>query len=113
MKKIIAVDLDLTLTKEEVKDALNKTFIQIEKQMLFLEPNTTMINLVNRLAKKHEIIIFTTRTDYFKKVTKKWLKLNKVKYNEIIFGKPYYDYIIDDKSILLGQHSEDVIYEKI
>ena len=112
MKKVIAVDMDLTLTKEEVKDVINKSFIQIEKEMLFLKPNTAMIDIVNRLAKKNEIIIFTTRADYFKKVTKKWLKLNKVKYNEIIFGKPYYDYIIDDKSILLRQ-TEDVLYEKI
>ena len=35
-------------------------------------------------------------------ITKEWLSNNDVNYHELHFGKPYADYYVDDKSVLLS-----------
>ena len=32
-------------------------------------------------------------------ITEDWLRLHNVPFDDLIFGKPYYDFIIDDKAI--------------
>lgn len=84
----IFVDIDGILTKEtKGHDYKNRT------------PNYENIRRTNSLFPKHKIILYTSRywRDYF--VTKKWLKKYRVKYHKIIFRKPKYDLLIDDKSI--------------
>ena len=76
------------------------------------KPNKKAISLINNLhKKKFKIIIFTARfmgrTNNNKtkaillgyELTKKQLKKWKVKHNKLIFGKPSYDLIIDDKAV--------------
>lgn len=80
------------------------------------KPIKDMITIINSLfLNGHKIKIFTARhmgrnKDDSKKIsvnvklkTKKQLKMWGVKYHELIFGKPSYDIIVDDKSILYNK----------
>jgi capsule biosynthesis phosphatase len=80
------------------------------------KPIKKAINVVNKLHKNgHIIILFTARgmgsfKGNIKKIKKEYetltiaqLKKWNVQYNELIFGKPSYDYIIDDKSVFFNK----------
>ena len=78
------------------------------------KPNKKVIKIINNLFKKNYIILYTARfmgrTNnnkkkaelLCKKMTLTQLKQWKVNYNKIYFGKPSYDFVIDDKSIFLN-----------
>jgi len=88
-KKTIIVDIDGTLTKEtKGHDYASRT------------PRKNIINKVNKLYRNHNIILWTSRLGMGndKSITKKWLKENNVKYNQLIFGKRKYDLWVDDMS---------------
>tara|TARA_B100000029_G_C17315095_1_gene865914 strand:- start:216 stop:566 length:351 start_codon:yes stop_codon:yes gene_type:complete len=101
MKKLtICFDLDNTLCKTKKSDYKNS------------RPILKNIKIVNDLYNKGVIIkIFTSRfmgrtnenVSKAKKMglnfTKKQLKLWNIKHNKLIFGKPSYDLIVDDKSL--------------
>lgn len=101
-KEIIAVDIDgvLTLTSE-LNDYGRVSFEDLKKQYFEVKPNLKIIKAVNNLYKNYEIILYTSRNDYFREITKKWLKKYKVKYHNVVFNKLYYDYIIDDRAITI------------
>ena len=99
-KKIICFDLDNTICT---------TFKNHYKKS---KPKKKVIKLINRLYEEDFCIkIFTARymgrnNDNIAKArkqgfkfTEKQLKKWKLKYNKLIFGKPSFDYYIDDKSI--------------
>jgi uncharacterized HAD superfamily protein len=88
--KIIAVDLDKTLTQ--------KTSWNI-KQALTAKPRKDIIKKINELYKHNLIIIHTSRTDDLYDATRKWLKKNNVKYHAISMEKMVADYYIDDKAL--------------
>ena len=100
MKKIFCFDLDNTICK--TKKNFYKSAIPIKKN----------IKVVNFLYDKgHTIIIFTARFMGRSKenqikakkrgllLTKNQLKKWNIKYHKLIFGKPSYDLIIDDKAL--------------
>lgn len=100
--KIVAVDIDGVLTvNKELNDYGKISFDELKKLYYAAKPNPFMIKEVNRLAKTNKIIIFTSRNDYFFDLTVKWLEKYKVKYHQIIFNKPYYHYIIDDRALFV------------
>tara|TARA_Y100001935_G_C17153528_1_gene431652 strand:+ start:470 stop:829 length:360 start_codon:yes stop_codon:yes gene_type:complete len=80
----------------------------------YSKPNLKIIKIINTLYKKNIIILHTARymgrskdnqkqaTKRAKTVTLNQLKKWNVKYHKIFFGKPSYDYVIDDKSILVN-----------
>lgn len=88
--KIYCIDIDGTLCTElcEYKDA---------------KPITKVINKINKLYNNNRIILFTARGYTSKKnwrvLTEKQLKKWNVKYHELIFGKPFAHYYIDNKAI--------------
>lgn len=102
---IIAVDLDHTLCyPSDGKDSYSKYGCAI--------PIKHMIDYVNRLYDEgHTIVLYTARrmlthdgnvNDVIADVgdiTKNWLSEHNVKYTELIFGKLYFDVIIDDKAV--------------
>lgn len=103
--KIICFDLDGVICNTK------KNFYHKAK------PNYKAINKINFLYTKGFLIkIFTARymgrskekkTLAIKKgynFTKQQLKKWKVKYNELIFGKPSFDLFIDDKSIFYNDN---------
>lgn len=98
--KTICFDLDGVLCETKNGNYLNS------------KPKKKVINLINKLySKGYKIIIFTARfmgrtnNNYTqakrkaKKLTIDQLKSWNLKYHEIYFGKPSYDFFIDDKSI--------------
>ena len=105
IKKTICFDLDNTICK--TKKNCYKKSIPFKKKIF-------LINLL--YDKGYEIKIFTSRfmgrslenPKQAKKLgylfTKKPLNNWGLKYHELIFGKPSYDYFIDDKSIFFKKN---------
>lgn len=78
-----------------------------------VEPIQGAIDIINQLKRNGaRIILFTARGTKtgidWKYITSLQLLKYEVKYDELIFGKPYYDYIIDDKMITVEQLEEMV-----
>lgn len=100
MKKIICFDIDGVICRT------------VKNNYSLSKPIIKNIKLINELYEKgHHIKIFTSRfmgrskenVNKAKKkgytFTKKQLSKWKVNYHELIFGKPSYDLIIDDKAL--------------
>lgn len=105
MPKIYVFDLDHTL-------CIPKKFDDTERRYAQAEPIPHMIEYVRKLHHRGDTIIIHTarrmlthRGDLSKieadvgQVTRDWLTDNNVPYDQLIFGKPYGDYYIDDKAI--------------
>jgi len=91
-KKVIAVDIDGTLTNEK-GGGWN------DEQCLSAKPNKKMIDFVNDAWQKgHLIILYTSRRWSRREATKYWLQNNGVKYHTIEMEKLGYDILIDDKA---------------
>jgi len=90
--KVILVDLDGVLCKGEVWN---------KKQCSNAKPIKRNIKEINRLYRRHFIIIYTARRDYLIPATLKWLRINNVNYMAISNKKCSADIYIDDKSILV------------
>ena len=58
-----------------------------------------LIKAISELYENHTIIIYTHRNKKCATETIKWLKKHKVKYHKIIFNKPSWDLLIDDKTL--------------
>lgn len=113
-KKILCFDLDNVLCK--TKSNNYKTSLPIKKNIF----------LVNKLFKDGFYIkIFTARymgrnNDNVNKAKKQGYKFTKIQlqkwkinYHELIFGKPSYDYYVDDKSIFYDKNWIKIIKKKI
>lgn len=113
-KKIICFDLDNVLCK--TKESNYKKSIPIKKN----------IDFVNSLYRKgYYIKIFTARfmgrnkDNLIKakkqgyKFTQLQLKKWKIKHHKLIFGKPSFDYYIDDKSIFFDKNWTNILKKKI
>lgn len=100
MRKILAIDIDGVITLEsELNDYGKVSFKTLMKKYYEAKPNKEMIKRINRAKKNYFILLYTSRNDYFRTITKRWLRENNVKYDEIVFNKPYYHYIIDDRAL--------------
>ena len=103
-KKILCIDIDGVICNN-TNGFYNKA-----------KPNIQAIKKINHLKKNYYIKIYTARfmgrTSENKskakflglKLTTDQLKKWGVKYDQLIFGKPSYDYIIDDKSIFFKKY---------
>lgn len=70
------------------------------QERIFSQPKKETIDFINDLYDKgHLIIIYTARSWDQYKITTHWLKNNNVNYHTIIFGKPIYDYWVDDRCV--------------
>ena len=103
--KIICFDIDNTICH-----TIGRNYNQAT-------PNKNAINKINELYKKGHIIkLFTSRymgrnnESVIKakrqgyKMTTRQLKVWKVKYHKLIFGKPSFDLFIDDKAIFFKKN---------
>jgi len=85
----IIIDLDGTICTEE------KTYSRSLAQ-----PQKGAVEAVNSLYDEgHTIIIYSARTWMEFEMTTHWLKSNKVKYHQLILGKPIGDLWIDDRAL--------------
>jgi uncharacterized HAD superfamily protein len=95
----LGIDIDGTLTIE------TKGWVYADRK-----PNLKMIKWVNKQwADGHYIELFTCRFPQDEEVTRAWLKKWRVKYNNIIFGKPKYDLYVGDEVKTI----EEVLNENI
>lgn len=88
---LIAVDIDGVLTVET----------EGWGDMVYWErtPKLANIRCLSTLKQQgHRILLFTARHEEDRNVTVQWLKKWNVVYDGIVFGKPHYDYIVDDLS---------------
>jgi capsule biosynthesis phosphatase len=103
--KIAVVDLDDTICYP------NHQFKDTYRRYKLASPNPQMVKaLIAWKAAGNKIIIHTARRMLTHKgdlakieadvgqVTRDWLKMHKVSYNKLIFGKPYGDVYVDDKN---------------
>jgi len=49
----------------------------------------------------HKIILFTSRRESDREITKSWLKKHEVRYDKLMMGKPLGDVYLDDRNINL------------
>lgn len=88
MKKFV-FDIDGTICSEEKS-----------QERIFAKPKLETIELINKLFDRGNLIILYSARGWDQlRITEEWLKLNKVKYNTLILGKPVYDYWIDDRCL--------------
>ena len=112
-KKIFIFDIDDTICKTHKKEYHNS------------KPNKSLISKINSIKKNGHIVkIFTARymgrnnenyrlvkKKYFNRV-KKQLKKWNLQYDELILGKPSYDYFIDDKCFNINDNKTSSIINK-
>jgi hypothetical protein len=85
----IIIDLDGTICTEE------KTYSRS-----LAKPQKGAVKSVNALYNLgHTIIIYSARTWMEFEMTVAWLKSNKIKYHQLVLGKPVGDVWIDDRAI--------------
>lgn len=89
--KNIYVDIDGTLTLE--------TEGWGDRVYSKRTPNIPVIQYVNNLSLYEHITIYTSRHEEDRRVTERWLKKHGVVYHKIIFNKPQFDLLIDDKTL--------------
>lgn len=113
-KRTLVVDVDDTISKTYKRDYANAV------------PYKEMIDKLNKLHYEGwEIIYFTARgqlsTNYNieeiertrRPVLEKWLEENDVKYSQLLMGKPFGDYYIDDKAMTPEQFLDSSFGEKL
>ncbi len=87
---VIAVDIDGVLCEEDKSNT----------DYLVRKPLFEGIILVSLLKLKgFKIKLFTARFEEDRDLTKKWLDLHGIEYDELIMGKPQYDFILDDRAV--------------
>lgn len=106
--KTYCFDIDGVICKTKKNDYKNS------------KPNKNIIKFINSLFSKNKIILHTARCMgrtknnrkkaeiLAKKLTLNQLKIWKVKYHKIFFGKPSYDFVIDDKSIFSNKKQKKI-----
>ena len=89
MKKVVAIDMDGVICKEE------RTF-----DRPLAEPIPGAVDAVNSIHKSgHTVIIWTARGWEQFKTTQDWLRRYEVSYDVLLMGKPLVDIFIDDRAI--------------
>ena len=90
MAKIIAIDIDLTLTTTEC---------WTEEEVQNATPNEKVIEKMRELINSWYIVISTARRVELATATIKWLYKHDVPFNAIDFRKTASDLMVDDKAI--------------
>jgi uncharacterized HAD superfamily protein len=91
MRKIYAVDIDGTITKSNA---------WTDKQVISAKPNQKLIDKINALYEKRNVIIlYTCRGDSVIPATRYWLKKHRVKYHSLNNNKLWADFYVDDKAV--------------
>ena len=91
-RKIIAVDLDGTLTNGEP---------------FYKETPTVNQKVANWVKQQYfdgnVIIIYTSRKQWYYLETKKWLDKNQIYYHALVMGKLTADVYLDDRNMLISE----------
>ena len=106
MPKTYVIDIDHTI-------CIPQKFDDTERRYAQAEPIMEMIEAIRKIYHRGDTVILHTarrmlthRGDLHKieedvgAVTRDWLEKYQVPYDQLIFGKPYGDFYIDDKAVL-------------
>lgn len=117
-KNTLVVDLDDTICYPNLEHTDTRQRYELAR------PNLNMIEALHRAkAKGYKIIVYTARRmlthngDLEKieadagEATRKWLNKYNVPYDELMFGKPYAEYYIDDKALRPDEFVKMMSYE--
>ena len=102
--KTVVVDLDGTLCEPNLQyEDTERRYGQAKPKLNVIKKlhqlNLHTIIHTSRRMKTHKGDLEKIKKDV-EQITKDWLKLHNVKYDELIFGKPYSDtHYIDDKAL--------------
>jgi len=96
--KVVAFDLDMTLTTDTVDNFMQLTPEEQRVAFMNVTPDYDMIDVLNKVAEKNLVYVFTARSDILQKVTHDWLEKHNVNCRYFVVGKPGYDCFIDDKT---------------
>ncbi len=89
MKKVIAIDMDGVVCKEE------RTF-----DRPLADPIPGAIDSVNAIhGAGHTVIIWTARGWEQYRTTEDWLRRHGISYDVLLMGKPIVDLFIDDRAV--------------
>jgi uncharacterized HAD superfamily protein len=99
-RKIIAIDLDGTLTKEGYfPEFWDMTLRELDECYEKMVPINEMVEKLRELKDRGFIIyIYTSRWDLFQTTTLNWLKKNNIPHDFIVMNKAFFHSIYDDKS---------------
>lgn len=99
-KKVFVFDLDGIISHNGFTDIDTSDYNFGDWNHIYqiVEADEEVIQIIRKLFNNGHIIrIWTARLTQHTEVTIEWLKNKSVPYHDIIFGKPYADYYIDDK----------------
>jgi capsule biosynthesis phosphatase len=114
--KIYVFDLDSTICRPQKFDDTERRYGQaapIPEMITFMQAlkasgGYIIINTARRML-THKGDLAKIEADVGQ-VTRDWLAEHKVPYDELLFGKPYGDYYIDDKAVNADELLEDLRY---
>jgi len=96
---VFCFDLDNVICKTEESDySTSAPYIDVIKKInaLYEDGNRILIFTARYMGRNNEDINLAIQQGY--KSTEVQLKMWKIKYHKLIFGKPVYDVFIDDKN---------------
>jgi uncharacterized HAD superfamily protein len=96
--KKIAVDIDLTITKDTVSNFMNITPAEAICAFEDITPDLEMIEFFNKVAENNKVTYYTARNDLLDGATNRWLDKWGVKRIHFQSRKLGYDVFIDDKA---------------
>lgn len=105
-QKIYCIDIDGVLTVPfNFKGISSDEYGEAYK---IQQPNMEIINKVNVLYdNQHIIILHTARWHQDFDITEQWLNEHGVKYHHLVVGKPYADFYVDDKNVMINNFLEE------
>jgi|TARA_Y100000356_G_scaffold127036_1_gene125475 capsule biosynthesis phosphatase len=109
--KTVVVDLDGTLCEPNLQyEDTERRYGQAKPKLDVIKKlhklNLYVIIHTSRRMKTHKGDVKKIKKDV-EQITRDWLNLHNVKYDELIFGKPYSDtYYIDDKALSVSDFLE-------
>lgn len=65
---------------------------------------------INRLYRKHTIVLVTSRPEIFNPITKKWLAKHKIKFHALINIHKHKYTVLDGFDFFIDDHLKEVIY---
>jgi len=94
MAKVLCFDIDGVLTKDADTDHQDLSGTYATRRV-----NPQVKDLISRaMATGWTITLFTGRKEGNRRLTENWLYANGIGYHYLFMDKPYFTYIVDDRS---------------
>ena len=99
MADVLCFDIDGVITLDT-----DMHYEDIPGSYVYRKINLRVKALITKAIKAGwTVILFTGRQEEQRRLTENWLALNGVHYHFLFMGKPYFTYIVDDRSRSVDQ----------